>query len=82
MFPDACGWISKFAKSNATVAKLRSVLGYDGPIEMLSMYLCVLCSVSMHKFLPERLQAVSSELQRRAHASRSKHPLTLVAECY
>lgn len=41
-FPDQCHWIQRFsALSGArTVGELISFLGYDGPVELLTMHTC------------------------------------------
>ena len=44
LFPDQCKWLVRFARSKPTVTKLADVLklvGYDGPIELFTMYCCL-----------------------------------------
>ena len=60
-FPDQKGHLLRLAVGTK-VADLVNELGYDGPIELLTMYLCLFLGKGMSKYSPEWLQKHRSEL--------------------
>ena len=62
MFPDQKAHLTRFCKPSDTVAQLRKTLAYDGPLELLTMFLCFFCSRRMGNVSPESLQQSRSKL--------------------
>ena len=73
-FPDRKQHVLELAPS-PLIADLVSSLGYDGPIELLTMHLCLFGSSEMERFSPEWLRANRDKLIRAREQYRKTHGL-------
>ena len=65
-FPDQKKWLQKLAPPGAVkLSELTDVLCYDGPVELLTMYLCLFLGGGMDKFSPAWLDQHRAPLIRR-----------------
>lgn len=86
MFPDERKWLTRFGWSNGqrtTLAGLFKRLGYKQPPELLSMWLCLLCSPAFDAFPAKELEKRKFALQaamKQYHNDHGMwpHPLVLV----
>ena len=64
-FPDQKKWLQKLAPPGAVkLSELTDVLRYDGPIELLTMCLCLFLGGGMAKFSPAWLDQHQAQLIR------------------
>ena len=68
MFPDQRQHLTRFGQPSDTVRKLCTTLGYDGPVELLTMHMCMFCSKTMEHVCPQQVhESHDSLVSKREH---------------
>lgn len=75
LFPDQKQHLTRFAKTSDTITELTGNLAYDGPVELLTMYLCFFCSREMASVCPDKLERSQAELIRKREGYVNTHGL-------
>ena len=75
-FPDQKGWLQKLAPPGAhTVSELTESLNYDGPLELLTMYMCLFLGRGMKQFSPAWIDMHRAELIQKRELYAATHAL-------
>jgi hypothetical protein len=87
-FPDQCSWLYRLQKGpKETVRAFSRRIGYGGPVESLTMMLCILCSPNMRQYSPSDIASASAtiravRLRMRAELPYEAHPVQILREAF
>lgn len=75
LFPDQKNHLARFAKPTDSVHSLCKRLGYDGPLELLTMHLCFFCSRTMEHVCPKKVHRLRESLVKKCERYEQEHGL-------
>ena len=75
VFPDQKRHLKRFGKPSASISEVCHTLGYDGPLELLTYFLCTFCSTTVSGICPEHTHKNRSRLIRARESYQSQHGL-------
>ena len=82
-FPDQCGWLQNSASSHGTIKKTMQMWNYNGPAELFTMFLCILCTCTTKN--AEDIQKHKKAIMMRRHEldepGRHAHPAIVLDVC-
>ena len=70
-FPDQNNWMGE--SLTLSIGEVMSDWGYQGPLEMFSVMLCVLCDAGIQEYEVGRLQALRQSIRETRQATLEKH---------
>lgn len=75
LFPDQKQHLKRFGPSETPFKEFAKKIGYDGPLELLTMHLCFYCSCTMAGYCPEEVHKNRRLLVRNREQYESEHGL-------
>jgi len=76
-FPDQNKWLHKFSQHCKTdeINQLCKAIGYDGPLELLTMYMCLFAAKDLQRTSPSDVEQNQTKLSRALARFCAKHSL-------